>query len=104
MADRIVFINGLELTLYDTKDLYDPIKSTQARSSQKYKEFRVAVLLRDNQMCQRCGSKLDLEIHHIKSFEKKPSLRCRVSNGVTLCSLCHSNVHREQCELNPNVL
>lgn len=59
-----------------------------------YKEFRRAVLLRDNYTCQKCGSKKRcLHVHHIESFSEHPDLRLDSSNGITLCFNCHMEEH-----------
>lgn len=59
------------------------------------------VKLRDDFTCQICGrksflnfSKHRLEAHHIKPRSTNPHLRCDITNGISLCSGCHSNIHR----------
>jgi len=72
------------------------LKSTQnelERKSTKYKVWRSQVFLRDNFTCQDCGSKIDIHPHHIKPFAKYKELRFEVSNGQTLCSKCHGQIH-----------
>lgn len=59
------------------------------RTSAKYKQWRLEVFKRDNFICTKCGSKKDIEAHHIKEQSKYPSLRFDVSNGLTLCHICH---------------
>lgn len=55
--------------------------------------WSAAIKKRDSKFCQVCGSSHMLNAHHI--FEKKhyPELSLNESNGVTLCSLCHHQVH-----------
>ena len=54
-------------------------------------EWRTKVFERDNYTCQICGVKnCFLTAHHIKSRAKFPKLRYNVSNGITLCELCHA--------------
>jgi len=47
----------------------------------------------DNYICQKCGlrskEKGIMEAHHIKSISKYPSLALDISNGITLCNICH---------------
>lgn len=61
----------------------------RARSCKPVLEWRKKVLLRDGNMCVKCGSTQNLEVDHIKPFAKYPELRAEVSNGRTLCRICH---------------
>lgn len=63
------------------------------RHSPKYNEWRTAVYTRDGFRCKKCGTGKDLHAHHIKEFSKFPDLRLVVSNGITLCKKCHSDIH-----------
>lgn len=56
----------------------------------EYKNWRRACMERDNYSCQECGFKGYLTVHHIKSFAYYPELRYELTNGTTLCELCHS--------------
>ena len=61
----------------------------------EYIEFRNTVLKRDNFICQNCkkrGGKL--QAHHIKAWGPYPDLRYDISNGITLCLLCHYSIHK----------
>jgi 5-methylcytosine-specific restriction endonuclease McrA len=66
-----------------------------ARKSEKYKTWRRAVFGRDNYICQHCKrqEKRALHAHHIKPWAAYPDLRYTISNGLTLCSDCHSELH-----------
>lgn len=75
-------------------------KTTEAqliRCSAEYRQWREAVLKRDDYACQRCGVKpMDsgvLHAHHIKPFARYVALRFEVSNGLTLCHDCHEAEH-----------
>lgn len=64
-----------------------------------YRDWNVACLARDNDTCQHClvtkgelekkNKKRGLHVHHIKPWEDYPQLRFEVSNGITLCWICH---------------
>lgn len=60
------------------------------RNSMQSRAWRRAVIARDNNTCQECGStEKGLHVHHIKPFSVFPNLRFEVSNGITLCARCH---------------
>lgn len=55
-----------------------------------YSEWRTAIFKRDEYTCQRCGTVGEkLNADHIKPWAKYPELRYKLSNGRTLCILCH---------------
>lgn len=87
----IVEINGEEIFLNDREVVKTP--KSKSRSDKGYEKFRKEVLKRDKYECQICGSKIDLEVHHKKSYAEYPRLRTSVSNGITLCKICHNKVH-----------
>lgn len=67
------------------------LEGKRLRSSAEYKLWRASVFERDRFTCQKCRkSGVYLEAHHIKSWAKFPKSRFRISNGQTLCRLCHS--------------
>lgn len=60
------------------------------KSRIEYKEWRTAVFERDNYTCQMCTTRGGrLEADHIKPWSRFPELRYEISNGRTLCVLCH---------------
>lgn len=61
----------------------------------EYQDWRDAVFLRDNYTCQKCGDSKggNLRAHHIKPFATHPKLRFDISNGLTLCHICHELEH-----------
>lgn len=97
---------GIKLTEEHKKKIFlssvsywsDKVTKANRRSPRKIRRWRRAVFKRDNYTCQKCkvrgGS---LESHHIKSYANFPKLRYKVSNGVTLCIVCHKKVdpHRK---------
>jgi hypothetical protein len=66
------------------------------RNQDAYKKWRMAVFQRDGFLCVDCGSKKNLNAHHIipwSKTEKGSPLRFDVNNGVTLCKVCHLKAH-----------
>ncbi len=63
------------------------------RETTEYREWRKAVLQRDNGICQVCGSVDEIETHHLNAFAKFPEQRYLVTNGVCLCFTCHKLFH-----------
>jgi len=64
---------------------------------QNWTQIRHMVLERDNYTCQDCGSRDNLEVHHIKPIceggdEFDPD------NCITLCKNCHRRRHRKTSE------
>ena len=66
------------------------------RRSSKYKKWKENVLRRDCYRCRKCGSKEDLVVHHITHFAENVDLRFDEENGITLCRVCHREVHRNE--------
>lgn len=66
---------------------------TNNRLTPEYKSWRLSVLKRDKFQCKKCGTKKKkLYTHHIKSWASSPQLRYLLSNGITLCYLCHKSI------------
>lgn len=69
----------------------------------EYRQWREAVFKRDNWTCQECQKRGgDLEAHHIKAFYKYPKLRFEISNGQTLCIICHMKIDKHRNNFNSN--
>jgi|SRR6185369_11040258 len=65
-------------------------QNAKVRASRKYAKWRKTIFERDNYTCQLCGQKGGrLQVDHIKPFAYYPELRFDLSNGRTLCFLCH---------------
>ena len=67
-------------------------KAKRLRLDRKtYGELQRQVLERDGWKCQLCGSRTQLQVHHLQS---RARLGADVeSNLITLCSVCHESVH-----------
>lgn len=73
---------------------FDPVEYCdldERRSDMR--SWRKKVLARCGHKCVKCGSDVDLHVHHIKSYRDYPRLRTAPENGVVLCILCHHEVH-----------
>jgi 5-methylcytosine-specific restriction endonuclease McrA len=60
--------------------------------SPEYKQWRYSVMSKDHFKCVKCGSQKSLQAHHILRWADYPKLRYLISNGVTLCEICHDLV------------
>ena len=63
------------------------------RRSVEYQKWREEVVSRDFGECQKCGTDMYIEVHHIQSFKHNPELALDPDNGITLCSSCHKDYH-----------
>jgi 5-methylcytosine-specific restriction endonuclease McrA len=69
----------------------DKWRKFRAHISSKLATWTREVKKKDNYICQECGcnERAILEAHHIKPVRDYPELVLDVSNGITLCSICH---------------
>ena len=58
-----------------------------------YQELCRQVLQRDGWRCQQCGSRTNLQVHHIQLRSQSGDDVER--NLITLCSECHDQIHCE---------
>ena len=76
------------------------------RDGRQLKWARI-VKMRDNYICQCCGikksNKVKIEAHHIDNFHDDIQGRYDVTNGITLCLICHKEFHRRYGNRNTNV-
>lgn len=68
------------------------------RQSERYIEWREAILKRDRKTCVLCQSKEWLQAHHITRWKDDESKRYDLSNGITLCIPCHYKYHGPQMQ------
>lgn len=60
-------------------------------------EWRHMALERDGYECQICGSKINIDVHHIEPATQNPILSNDVDNAITLCKNCHyGKVHKNK--------
>lgn len=73
----------------------DPKEREINRNYQEYHDFIKRVLTRDNYTCQCCGKQINhnAEVHHLDGYNWCIEKRTDDTNGITLCSTCHSNFH-----------
>lgn len=65
------------------------------RQTLEYQLWRKQVFQRDSYQCQLCGNDEggNLTAHHTKPADQYPELRYDLANGMTVCELCHSQIH-----------
>src|SRR3990167_1587936 len=74
------------------------------RRSHEILKWKLAVFNRDSFICQECGFSSDgtgLHAHHFKPWADFPELRYEVSNGQTLCEVCHAIIHGKKPGFRP---
>lgn len=73
--------------------IIEPAAVVTDRNDPLVKRWRKKVLERDKAECKHCGSKIDLQVHHISCWASDPVNRIKVDNGITLCGRCHAKEH-----------
>lgn len=86
-------IHGLIDRRLKSIQVFMPWISKHDRNSDGYKKWRKKVFVRDNFQCQNCGTKKNLQAHHIKPWALYEELRYDLKNGITLCRSCHLKAH-----------
>lgn len=67
-----------------------------------WEKKRNIILKRDQYQCRLCGSKHNLQVHHIKYSSDKKAWEYPNLDLITLCEECHKKVHADpKHELNP---
>jgi hypothetical protein len=56
--------------------------------------IRKDILDRDGSICQRCGSEVQLHVHHINSVKEYPEDEFKEDNCIVLCKVCHKEEHQ----------
>jgi len=68
-----------------------------AKRSSAHVRAQKAGKIRDNYICQACGSRNKVEGHHIIDHQFMGA--ANVDNIISLCSKCHDNVHRGRLDI-----
>lgn len=79
---------------------YNPNLTDEDRADRrallKNQEWRKKVYKRDDYTCHLCEQRgVKLNAHHLMAYHKYKKLRFDVNNGITLCSTCHRDFHKE---------
>lgn len=83
----------------DKNPNYKPDKTPEEREIGRLYEgygiWRKSVYERDNYTCQCCGDNKggNLHAHHLDSYNSSKDKRIDISNGITLCEICHISFH-----------
>lgn len=73
------------------------IEQDDWRDNPKYNEWRKNVYERDNWKCFICGSKKNINAHHIYNGNDYKEKRFMIKNGITLCEYHHIMLHTNIC-------
>ena len=71
---------------------WSPGRFGRDKDGLSWKAQRLQAWERDNYTCQECGSKRNLQAHHIRQVALYPDLVYELSNGITLCKTCHREI------------
>jgi 5-methylcytosine-specific restriction endonuclease McrA len=72
--------------------------------SRRWQSLRLEALRRDGWQCVQCGSRVRLEVDHIRPVRMHPELAFDLGNLQVLCAQHHTQKTRKECghpELNP---
>lgn len=74
----------------------------QELKDKRWKDKSFQIMKRDGFKCALCGSKHNLQVHHIEYIKGKKAWEHPTSVLITLCEDCHKKVHSDlQHDLNP---
>ena len=59
----------------------------------EYQKWRLRVIRKAKDKCQKCDSLNATNCHHIKNYQQYPELQHEVSNGILFCRDCHIRFH-----------
>lgn len=64
--------------------------------SKKWQALRKQVLQRDNYICQNCGIKENLNVHHLHYIHGLKPVNQGLNTMITLCDNCHELEHSKK--------
>lgn len=67
--------------------------NSNKRYCPEFREWKKAVLARDGKICLICGTRENIEIHHLNAWFSFPNQRFDPNNGVVLCEKHHTEFH-----------
>lgn len=92
--DQHIAFNGIRIdnVLSPEQEMKRQHEYNQYLKSPEWKQKREQVLSRDNYQCINCGSKEDLNVHHLTYKHFKHELLIEL---ITLCKRCHAIIHKK---------
>ena len=83
-------------------ELFDRIgRIEKTERGWQFARWKKQIYKRDKYICKKCKSIDNLFAHHILSWKDYPDLRFKLSNGITLCGVCHKKLHKNKTRNNP---
>lgn len=61
--------------------------------NKEYDKWRLRVIRKAKDKCQKCNSPEATHCHHIKNYQQYPELQHEVGNGILFCRDCHTIFH-----------
>lgn len=74
---------------------------TSIYRTQRWKAVRLQAKRRDDWRCIQCGSRVGLEVDHIRPLRDYPAGAYELANLQTLCGRCHGKKTRREIGLPP---
>jgi len=76
---------------------YNPNLTDKGRKQRRHgwgqNKWKNQIKKHNNFTCQKCGSKENLQAHHINNWKNFKEQRLDIDNGITLCKDCHKKLH-----------
>lgn len=81
---------------------YNPLLTDEERTKSRYQldgnnhiNWAKEIYKRDLYKCTICGSRKEINAHHLNSYHSFPEERYDINNGVTLCVEHHKDFHKK---------